>query len=69
MLKRFQILRQLLLNLDLDDVSEILPKPSPTIDIYTLYERLAEQEYVTKALQRDDTTLAEVRNYFDTILE
>lgn len=55
--------------LELDDINEMLPKPSVNKNIESTFEILGELDSVTAALRSHDLTLAEGRSYFDTVVE
>lgn len=68
MLERYCAIKDYIPKLDLKDIEEmtITKKRNDVVD--SLFERLAEMESVTKALQSDTTTLSDARALFDTVI-
>lgn len=69
MLKRFLELRDVLPQLHIAELDDLMPVRRETQQLELLCSTLSELDSVTKCLQRDNTTMAEVRALFDTVIE
>jgi hypothetical protein len=69
MIDRYIKIREFLSQLDIDEIHDLMLSSKENRDIDGLFEVLKDFESVSKVLQRDDTTMADVRALFDAISE
>lgn len=69
MMARYVELRGFLPQFDSMEVDEMSLSPQENRRVDTIMERLKDFESVTKALQKDDTSLSEVRAIFDEVID
>ena len=69
MVDRFLKIREYIVQLDIEAVDLNMPNMREVRQIEKLCNKLQQLDEVTKLLQKDDTSLADVRCLFDTILE
>lgn len=69
MLKRYVAIREFLPKLMIEDVDELLLSRKDDQQVDKLLETMAQLDSITLCLQRDDTTMAQVRVMFDTVIE
>ncbi len=69
MLKRFLKLNHQLPKLEIDEIDRLLPNPVEVRTLEGLCDTFVQLDAVTKKLQEDTVTLADVRAIFDTVIE